>query len=184
MGKLRRNMLAGHRLIELWKDGLFIFIAPGDEDFLGWRTHGFDKPIHIGNFVLAESLLMFCWLMKLFFEEADPKPLALRLTVGFDNLTRPSGAATLSTGAEGRNRFPGDTRSAPAPGLEVSELAELPDYDPERLAFLPIADIYNQFGYDSKSVPYIDLSDPKPKLTAAMITGGDLPETVATPDYF
>jgi hypothetical protein len=41
---------------------------------------------------------MFCWLMKLVFEEADPKPLALRLTVGFDNLTRPSGAATLSTG--------------------------------------------------------------------------------------
>jgi hypothetical protein len=47
-----------------------------------------------------------------------------------------------------------------------------------------MADIYNQFGYDSKSVPYIDLSDPKPKLKAAMSTGGDLPETVATPDYF
>jgi hypothetical protein len=44
-------MLLGSRLIELWKDGVFIFIAPGDEDFLGWRTHGFDKPIHRSNFV-------------------------------------------------------------------------------------------------------------------------------------
>jgi len=25
--------------------------------------HGFDKPIHLSNFVLAESVLMFCWLM-------------------------------------------------------------------------------------------------------------------------
>jgi hypothetical protein len=54
-------MLQGYRLIELWKDGLFIFIAPGDEDFLGWSTHGFEKPIHISNFVLAESVLTFCW---------------------------------------------------------------------------------------------------------------------------
>lgn len=49
-------MLSGSRLIELWKDGVFIFIASGDEDFLGWRTHGFDMPIHISNFVLAESI--------------------------------------------------------------------------------------------------------------------------------
>ena len=40
-------MIAGQLLIELWKDGMFTFIAPGHEDFLGWRTSGFDKPIHI-----------------------------------------------------------------------------------------------------------------------------------------
>lgn len=183
-GRLRRNMLAGHRLIELWKDGLFIFIAPGDEDFLGWRMGGGDRPIHISNFVLAESILTFCWLMKFIFEEADPKPPALRLTVGFDNLTRPAGPATLSTAPEGRMRFPGDTRAASGPSLEVYQLAELADYDPERLAYLLMADIYNDFGYDSMSVPYINLSDPKPKLIATAITGSDLPGTVPTPDYF
>lgn len=184
MGRVRRNMLAGHRLIELWKDGLFIFLAPGDEDFLGWRQHLFDWPIHISNFVLAESILMFCWLMKFIFEEADPKPSALRLTVGFDNLTRPMGPATLSTAPEGAMQLPGDTRKASGPNLEVYQLAELADYDPERVAFLLMADVYNWFGYDSMSVPYVNLSDPKPKLKAEAITGSDLPETVATPDYF
>jgi hypothetical protein len=181
-GKLRRNMLLGHRLIELWKDGLFIFIAPGDEDFLGWRMHGFDKPIHISNFVLAESVLMFCWLMKLIFEEADPKPQVLRLTVGFDNLTRPEGPATLSSAPEGRMRFPGDTRSAPGPSLQVYELVELGDFDPERIAYLLMADIYNGFGYEALSVPYINMNDQKPKLQASAIVGNDLPTTVSTPD--
>lgn len=183
-GKMRRNMLSGNRLIELWKDGVFIFIAPGDEDFLGWRMHAFDKPIHISNFVLAESVLMFCWLMKLIYEEADPKPPALRLTVGFDNLTRPAGPATLGSAPEGKMRFQGDVRKAPGPKLEVYQLVELADLDPERVAYLLMADIYNAFGYEALSVPYINMSDPKPKLKAEAITGGDLPETVPTPDYY
>jgi hypothetical protein len=182
-GKMRRNMLSGSRLIELWKDGVFIFIAPGDEDFLGWRMHGFDKPIHISNFVLAESVLMFCWLMKLIYAEADPKPPALRLTFGFDNLTRPAGPATLSSAPEGKMRFQTDVRRAPGPSLGVYQLVELSDFDPERVAYLLMADIYNSFGYEGLSVPYINMSDPKPKLQAEAITGGNLPETVPTPDY-
>ena len=55
--------------------------------------------------IQQQSVLMFCWLMKLIFEEADPKPQALRLTVGFDNLTRPAGPATLSSAPEGRCDF-------------------------------------------------------------------------------
>ena len=47
-----------------------------------------------------------------------------------------------------------------------------------------MADIYNAFGYEGLSVPYINVSDPKPKLKAEAITGGDLPETVPTPDYY
>jgi len=177
-------MLSGSRLIELWKDGVFIFIAPGDEDFLGWRTHGFDKPIHISNFVLAESILMFCWLIKLIYEEADPKPPALRITVGFDNLTRPSGPATLGSAPEGKMRFQTNVRKAPGPKLEVYQLAEVADFDAERVAYLLMADIYNAFGFDAMSVPYINLSDPKPRIKAEGITGSNLPEIVPTPDYY
>jgi hypothetical protein len=183
-GKMRRNMLSGSRLIELWKDGVFIFIAPGDEDFLGWRTHGFDKPIHISNFVLAESILMFCWLTKLIYEEADPKPPALRLTVGFDNLTRPSGSATLGSAPEGKMSFQRNVRKAPGPKLEVYQLAELADFDAERVAYLLMADIYNAFGFDAMNVPYINLSDPKPRIKAEGITGSNLPVIVPTPDYY
>jgi hypothetical protein len=46
---------------------VFTYVAPGDEDFLGWPMGGGDKPIHINNFVLAESILVFCWLVKFVF---------------------------------------------------------------------------------------------------------------------
>jgi hypothetical protein len=91
---------------------------------------------------------------------------------------------TLGSAPEGKIRFQGDVRKSPRPKLEVYQLVELADFDPERVAYLLMADIYNAFGYEGLSVPYINMSDPKPKLKAEAITGADLPETVPTPDYF
>jgi hypothetical protein len=45
-----------------------------------------------------------------------------------------------------------------------------------------MADIYNGFGYEALSVPYINMNDQKPKLQASAIVGNDLPTTVSTPD--
>ena len=46
-----------------------------------------------------------------------------------------------------------------------------------------MADIYNAFGFDAMNVPYINPSDPKPRIKAEAITGSDLPDIVPTPDY-
>jgi hypothetical protein len=81
-------------------------------------------------------------------------------------------------------QFPGNTRQAPGPNLQVYELAELAEYDPEHFGYRLMADIYNWFGYDSMSIPYVDPSGPKPKLKAMAITGFPLPDTVPTPDYY
>jgi hypothetical protein len=78
----------------------------------------------------------------------------------------------------------GNTRPAPGPKLEVYQLADLAHYEAQHLGFLLMADIYYRFGFDSKSVPYVDPSAPMAKLTATTILGGPLPETVATPGYF
>jgi hypothetical protein len=173
-GQVRRNVLQGYRLIDLWRDGLFIYIAPGDEEFLGWRMRGDNNPIHINNFVLAESVLVFCWLMKFIFEEADPKPSVLRLSVGFDNMTRPSGSATLRDAPE--TRFPGgDLRRAPGKRIDVHQLAEWNDYNPARLAYLLIEDIYHWFGFESQVVPFVDRTGPFPKLDAVKIIEKPLP---------
>jgi hypothetical protein len=67
-------------------------------------------------------------------------------------------------------RLLGDVRQTPGSKLEVYQLVELADFDPERVAYLLIADIYNAFGYEGLSVPYINTGDPKPKLKAELIT--------------
>ena len=107
--------------------------------------------------MLAESILVFCWLTKLVFDEADPKPATLRLAVGFDNLTRPAGPATLRDAPE--SRFPGGhLRSAPDKGIQVHYPAEMEGYDPTRMAYLLIEEIYHWFGFDSQAIPYVDKS--------------------------
>jgi hypothetical protein len=173
-GQLRRNIVERYKLIDLWRDGLFMYIAPGDEDFLGWRMGGEDKPIHISNYVLAESILVFCWLMIFVFSEADPKPSVLRLTVGFDNITRPSGPATLRDAPE--SRIPvGHVHRAPEKRVEVHQVVEYMEYDPARVAYLLMEDIYHWFGFDSQAMPYVDKSGPVPKLDAVKLIEKSLP---------
>lgn len=183
-GRLRRNMIAGHRLIELWEDGDFIFIGEGDEDFLGWSVgSGGTRPIHISNFVLAEATLHFCWLMRWIFEEAEPKPSVLRLAVGFENLAR-TGPATLSIVPEGRLRGIGSVRPAPSPDREFYEFAEWDSYDPARLAYLLLRDVYVWFGFNSDSMPYVDSTGPEPKIAAEKLIEKPLPtDPPETPGY-
>jgi hypothetical protein len=183
-GQLRRNVITGHRLIELWEDGQFIFIGEGDEDFLGWSVGDTGmRPIRISNFVLAEVTLHFCWLVRWIFEEAEPKPSALRLAIGFANLSR-SGPATLSDLPEGRMSGMRHSRPAPGPDKEMYQLAEWDDYDPERVAYLLLEDVYHWFGFDSNSIPYVDNSGAAPKISAEKLTEKPLPaDPPETPGY-
>jgi hypothetical protein len=183
-GRVRRNAITGHRLIELWEDGEFIFVGEGDEDFLGWSVGGTGtRPIHISNFVLAEATLHFCWLIRWIFEEADPKPLILRLAVGFANLNR-SGSATLSDVPEGKMRAMSQPRPAPSPDREFFEFAEWNSYDPAQLAYKLLKNVYVWFGFNSDSMPYVDSSGPEPKLDAAKLIEKALPTAPPeTPGY-
>ena len=45
-------------------------------------------------------------------------------------------------------------------------MAELADFDAERVACLLMADIYNAYGFDAMSVRYINMTDPNPRIKA------------------
>ena len=184
-GRVRRNVIAGHRLIELWEDGEFIFVGEVDEDFLGWSVGSTGtRPIHISNFVLAEATLHFCWLMRWIFEEADPKPSVLRLAVGLANLNR-SGPATLSDIPEGKIRAMSLSYSAPSPDREFFEFAEWDSYDPAQLAYRLLKNVYVWFGFNADRMPYVDSSGPEPKLDAVSLIEKPLPTAPPEmPGYF
>jgi hypothetical protein len=133
---LRRSVIAGDRLLELWKDGLLIFIGPGDGELLTWgmrEVHG--EPNLINNYVLAECILVFCWLVQLFFPEADPKAHVIRLAVGLDNMMGDGRPLLLSEEPIGRTVLLSAPRPAPEARVEVSELARWGSYDVERVAY-------------------------------------------------
>ena len=134
--------------------------------------------------VLAESTLVFCWLVKWIFAEANPKPPVVRLSVGFDNLSRPSGPATLGTAPEGRMRGFSQPKLARGPACEVYELAEWDDYDPERLAYKLVEKIYHWFSFESEGIPYVDDTGSEPKLAAVKSVERPLPtDPPETPEF-
>jgi hypothetical protein len=98
----------------------------------------------------------------------------IRLTVGFDNMTRPAGPATLRNAPE--TRFPGGSlRQASGAALQVHYPAEMEGYDPARMAYLLLEEIYHWFGYDSQAIPYVDNTGPTPKMDAMKIVEEPLP---------
>jgi hypothetical protein len=175
--ELRRSVIPGASLLELWRDGVFIFIGEGDEGLLSWgKAADTNGPILINNFVLAETILVFCWLIRFIFAEAQTKPRVLRLSVGFDNLTRANSPAKLSAVPEGKMGGADYPKVAPASGAEVYALVEWENYDAEIIAARLLSDVYNWFGYESASVPYVDRSGHKPRLRAETINGNPLPD--------
>lgn len=109
--------------MELWKDGLLISVGPGDESYLAWSFQSKpEEPIFINNFVLAEMLLVFCWLTQIIFFDADPKPNIIRVAAGFDNMSRAEKPALLSDVPSGGMGGLMPPKQARASKLEVEAL--------------------------------------------------------------
>jgi hypothetical protein len=183
-GRFRRSILLGYRLLDLWKDGLLVFIGEGDEDFLAWSTRGGpDDPITINTYVLAESVLVFCWLTQLLFSEAKPAPEALLMRVGLDNMTRSDEPALLTDVPLGS--VGGTTKRAPRARVDLYESAKWDGFDPEAMGYLLLSQVYNWFGFESTDVPFVAREGPEPRLSAQRIAGRalPLPSRVPTPGY-
>lgn len=60
----------------------------------------------------------------------------------------------------------GGLRTATAGAPEVYQLVQLDDYDLQRLTYLLLADIYNGFGFDADSVPYVSSGTNPVKISA------------------
>jgi hypothetical protein len=175
-GEARRNLFASDRLIELWKDGLFVFVGPGDEGLLGWRIGPSDgRPILVHNFALSELILHFCWLVRWIFAEASPMASTIRIEVGFDNLTRPAGPARMLDAAHGRNAIGGHVNDAPDSKGAFHLLAEWDGYNPARVTYLLVEKIYHWFGFESQHIPYVDTDGPTPIISAKVLTEKPLP---------
>jgi len=75
-------------------------------------------------------------------------------------------------------RFQGETKTAPSETTEVFQSVETASYDPEQLAYLLLAKIFNWFGFNSAGVPYVDSSGSKPTLDSTAVVGRALPDTL------
>jgi len=162
-GQLRRRVIEGYEMIDLWRDGTLIAIGPGDYDLLCWARQprpGVGLPIR--NFVLAEVTLNFLMLASGAFTQAAPLPKDLRFSIRLENMTVDGLPCTLSSERD-NIRFPraGEKRVAPDSSTITAELVEpFKTMDVGRVAYELIAQIYAFFGFNHHDMPYVDENDP------------------------
>jgi len=162
-GQLRRRVVPGYELIDLWKDGTLIAIGPGDYELLCWARQtraGVGLPIR--NFVLAEVILNFVRLAAEVFKQATPLPRGLRFIVRLENMTIDGIPCTLSSERD-NIRFPraGEKKVAPDSRIDSSFVTPFEQLDVGRVVYELLGQIYTFFGFHESDMPYVDGNDPK-----------------------
>jgi len=163
-GELRRSVMQGYEIIDLWKDGTLIAIGPGDYDLLCWARQpkaGVGLPIR--NFVLAEVTLNFVRLVSEVFKQAEPRPRDIRFFVRLENMTVDGVPCTLSSDRDNLH-FPraGEKKVAPDASTITAELtARFETMDVGQIVYGLLAQIYAFFGFNHIDMPYVDEEQPK-----------------------
>jgi hypothetical protein len=169
-GKLRRIVVRGHKLIDLWHDGALITVGPGDDDLLCWftRSHTNPKPgLPIRSFVLAEVALNFCMLAIEIFKNAEPKPNQLKFILRLNNMTEEGVPCSLSTNEDhGPNTFSyGHTKHAPDTMITSSYITSFKDIDVGIVVYKLLGQLYAEFGFNYENMPYIQRDEDANRVT-------------------
>jgi hypothetical protein len=141
-------------IIDLYRDGTFIFSGVIDRHFLAWSDKA-DARLH--PLALAEVVINFARFYQLVLEDFRNRPSRLEFRVDLRNLWLGNEKTRLPAGPvpdqwwEGRDKSqleaPADTWSRK---FEITSEA----YNPDHVAFRLIHELYIWFGHSEESIPY------------------------------
>jgi hypothetical protein len=158
-GRLRRAVLEGHELLEFHRDGVAIFIAPGDGDRLCWsRKERQLEAYLINQMALVEMTYLFCLVAQHLYEDHlqagerfELQMQILRLNKGAQNfILEPGPLEGFRTAQIQQAQTASRTFSTGVCyGLDL----------PKRAAVLLLSELYNWLGYEENQIPYTTLSE-------------------------
>jgi hypothetical protein len=153
-GLLRRSSNPRLKLLELWRDGVLISVAPGDEWLLCW---GMDSTassgLIINNLALAEMTYLFSDLALKIFQYPVPKPLKLNICLGLATMMPERQPFYLSSKRPNRI-FPDRGNAAPGDSKTVKREFERASADAGFVTYNLLADLYAWFGFEADQMPY------------------------------
>ncbi len=154
-GQQRRAIIPGYKALELWRDGTFLFVATGDEEFLGWHTVPKDgRPFVINPLVVAEATYLFCETYRMFLSLMSPPPEEVQYVLEVRRLDAPGVLPTLRP--EKVLEFPlylTPAESAPSGG-EAFAFTAPAGQAAEETAFQYLREFYLWFGIEEDLIPY------------------------------
>lgn len=155
-GKLVRTLIHERKVLELYKNGVALFSARADQEFLCWGS----EDGRINPVALIETVLNFLHFYRDVIPYMKPQPDYLLITLGIANLQTaplnhllPHGIKSLA--------FVVNTRGANAPenGFETQVRVQIPEFLPQKAAYDLVKEVYLWFGYEESKVPYVKRHD-------------------------
>ncbi|MGH7814313.1 MAG: hypothetical protein ACREQI_09975 [Candidatus Binataceae bacterium] len=155
-GELRRALIPGIKILELWRDGALIYAVEAT-----WQPCWGDPPdgsLRVNPLALSEPVYLFAELSDLIYREATPKPAQIRYWVSFRRLESTGKFAWLGRKTlDDAFHDTGFTRSrqdATAPDMDKIVSWEKPSIDAGAVAYEILREVYNWFGISDDGIPY------------------------------
>ncbi|HEV2197904.1 MAG TPA: hypothetical protein VGR55_20135 [Candidatus Acidoferrum sp.] len=153
-GSLRRSVNPRPKLLELWRDGVLIYVAPGDEWLLCWGMNSTASTgLIINNLALVEMTYLFSDLALKTFEYSVPKPLKLKICLGLTTMM-PEGRSFYLSSKRPDRIFPDRGNAAPGESKTVKREFERVSADAGAVSYNLLADLYAWFGFEADQMPY------------------------------
>ncbi len=154
MGDLRRAVVPGWKIMELWRDGTLIYAVDAlVQPFWGSPRSG--GSIQMNPLALAEPVYLFAELSRLVNEQSLQKPQHTEYRVHFERLAHDGRGASLSEGplqpfffANGNQHF------APESRMERTITWEGANIESGVAAYELIQEVYHWFGISDDGIPY------------------------------
>lgn len=176
-GKLRRALNPGVALLELWRDGILIFVA----DARGLLTHGTGTvadPLVLNVLALAETIYLFAGLAASVATHLAPPPETVQYVLGLQRMRLAGKTAVLVAGPR-RHRpyaFPHEVHRAREDSVEIRTKAFPAATDPAVVAYALRRDLYAWFELDEEDIPYAkELQGQRATAPEQIIEDGETP---------
>jgi hypothetical protein len=155
MGDLRRALISGWKILELWRNGLLVYAVDAlVQPF--WGSPRQDGSFRMNPLALAEPVYLFAELSKLIYEESTRKPNQVEYRVRLERVSEQEKPASLSEGQLDPVSFESGRRHfAPASDMEKTVTIDWrDDIDSGEIAYEIVQEVYHWFGISDDGIPY------------------------------
>ncbi len=154
MGELRRVLIPGWKIMELWRDGTLIYAVDAFVQPL-WGSPRPDGSLQLNPLALAEPVYLFAELSRLIYEESTQKPQRVEYRVRFERLIQDGKRALLGEGPL-EPFFFGNGNQHPAPDSKMDRTItwERGNLEAGAVAYELIQEAYHWFGISDDGIPY------------------------------
>jgi hypothetical protein len=167
-GERRRSLVQNYMVLELWRDGLLLFVAPADDDYLAWGRRQV-PPLRVNPLALAESAFLFVRLTKEVARLLMPPPPEIAIAVSLDFRPLDRAPQMIRGDLRGRGWEFGLNPQAAHDHVAWLEAPFRPDENEGVIARAVVASVYNWFGIESDAVPFTDNEAGQIAISAARI---------------